>query len=85
MKVSRRKFIGGMAATAAGASLFNFSMLTDYTPVEAAAVSSGEQIFRNVCPRNCYDTCGIISYVQDGVLKKVGGDPKHGYTNGNCV
>ncbi|KUO63852.1 MAG: dehydrogenase [Gracilibacter sp. BRH_c7a] len=40
------------------------------------------KIFRNVCPRNCYDTCGIISYVKNGELIKVEGDPKHGYTKG---
>ncbi len=38
--------------------------------------------FRNVCPRNCYDTCGIISYVKNGKLIKVEGDSKHGYTKG---
>jgi anaerobic selenocysteine-containing dehydrogenase len=40
------------------------------------------QVFRNVCPRNCYDTCGMLSYVKDGKLIKVEGDPKHGYTKG---
>lgn len=41
------------------------------------------QIFRHICPRNCLDTCGIISYVQDGVVKKVGGDCEHAYTQGH--
>lgn len=40
------------------------------------------QIFHNVCPRNCYGTCGLISYVKEGKLLKVEGDLKHGYTNG---
>lgn len=40
------------------------------------------QVFRNVCPRNCYGTCGMLSYVKDGKLIKVEGDPKHGYTQG---
>ncbi|OEH86883.1 molybdopterin oxidoreductase [Desulfuribacillus stibiiarsenatis] len=39
-------------------------------------------ITRHACPRNCYDTCSILAYVQNGVLKKVEGDPKHLYTNG---
>lgn len=39
-------------------------------------------VFRNVCPRNCYDTCGMLSYVKDGKLEKVEGDPEHGYTQG---
>ncbi|MEA4900971.1 molybdopterin-dependent oxidoreductase [Desulfitobacterium sp.] len=39
-------------------------------------------IYHNVCPRNCYDTCGILSHVQNGRLVKVEGDPHHGYTQG---
>ncbi|MDP4160709.1 MAG: molybdopterin-dependent oxidoreductase [Bacillota bacterium] len=86
MKISRRKFIGATAATAAGASLFSFGMLTTLNPAAAADTNAEFQQFRNVCPRNCYDTCGQISFVQNGILKKVEGDPKHGYTNGKlCV
>jgi anaerobic selenocysteine-containing dehydrogenase len=32
---------------------------------------------RSVCPHDCPDTCGIISYVKDGKLVKVKGDPDH--------
>ncbi|WP_407313937.1 molybdopterin-dependent oxidoreductase [Desulfosporosinus sp. SB140] len=86
MKISRRQFIGAAAATTAGASLFSFQMLTRLNPAAAADTNAEFQQFRNVCPRNCYDTCGQISFVQNGVLKKVEGDPKHGYTNGKlCV
>lgn len=42
----------------------------------------GFSIYRHVCPRNCYDTCGVLSYVQDGIVKKVGGDPDNTYTHG---
>ncbi|SMC44753.1 molybdopterin-dependent oxidoreductase [Sporomusa malonica] len=42
----------------------------------------GYQITRHVCPRNCYDTCGILAYVRKGLLEKVTGDPEHGYTSG---
>ncbi|MCM0758230.1 molybdopterin-dependent oxidoreductase [Sporomusa sphaeroides DSM 2875] len=42
----------------------------------------GYQITRHVCPRNCYDACGMLAYVRNGVLEKVTGDPAHGYTNG---
>lgn len=41
-----------------------------------------DKIFHNVCPRNCYETCGILSHVQNGRLIKVEGDPQHGYTQG---
>ncbi len=40
------------------------------------------KVFHNVCPRNCYETCGILSHVQNGQLIKVEGDPHHGYTQG---
>lgn len=86
MKISRRQFLGATAAVTAGAGLFSFEMLTKLDPASAAADNSETKQFRNVCPRNCYDTCGQISFVQDGMLKKVDGDPKHGYTNGRlCV
>lgn len=41
-----------------------------------------EKIFHNACPRNCYDTCSILSHVQDGKLVKVSGDPHNSYTCG---
>lgn len=41
------------------------------------------EISRNACPRNCYGTCSIISYVDNGKLIKVTGDPKHGFTKGH--
>jgi molybdopterin guanine dinucleotide-containing S/N-oxide reductase-like protein len=47
---------------------------------------SNIKTFRTACPRNCYDTCGQIATVKDGVLRKVDGDPLHGYTQGRlCV
>ncbi|WP_042347346.1 molybdopterin-dependent oxidoreductase [Bacillus massiliigorillae] len=39
-------------------------------------------IYRNTCPRNCYGTCGMLSYVQDNQLIKVTGDPKNGFNKG---
>ena len=36
----------------------------------------------HICPRNCYDTCSIISHVQNGKLVSVEGDPSHEYTHG---
>ncbi|PLR77443.1 dehydrogenase [Bacillus sp. V3-13] len=39
-------------------------------------------IYRNTCPRNCFGTCSILSYVENGKLIKVSGDPEHGYTQG---
>lgn len=43
-------------------------------------------IYRNACPRNCYDTCSIKSYVKDGVLQFIEGAPESTYTDGGlCV
>src|SRR5665648_1143659 len=79
MKLSRRKFLGGAAAAVSSLTLFNFNLLTNSPPASASdPTSETMKTFRNVCPRNCYDTCGMITYVQDGILKKVEGDPKHG-------
>ncbi len=40
------------------------------------------KITRHVCPRNCYSSCSMLGYSSDGILKKVIGDPLHGYTKG---
>ncbi len=39
-------------------------------------------ITKHICPRNCYDACGIIAYSKNGVLQKVEGDPSHPYSKG---
>ncbi|MCE7987652.1 MAG: DMSO reductase [Caldilinea sp. CFX5] len=44
------------------------------------------EIFRNACPRNCYDTCSIKSYVKDGVLQFIEGGAESSFTgSGLCV
>lgn len=40
------------------------------------------KIHRNVCPRNCYNTCTMLSHVVNGKLIKLEGDPAHGYCQG---
>lgn len=42
---------------------------------------STEQI-RTACPRDCYDTCGLIAEVENGRLVRILGDPDHGATRG---
>lgn len=38
---------------------------------------------KHICPRDCYDTCGMIAHVDEyGRLVKVSGDPDHDYTEG---
>ena len=75
MKITRRQFIGTAAAVTASAGLFSFNMLGKADKA-VADTESKVQIFRNVCPRNCYDTCAQISYVEDGELKRLKGIPR---------
>ncbi|MBZ4687043.1 MAG: Trimethylamine-N-oxide reductase (cytochrome c) [Clostridiales bacterium] len=81
---SRRSFLKGIAATGAtaavGGSIFDFKP-GSFKKAEAATGTSAK-VFQNACPRNCYDTCAILSTVEDGVLKKVTGNPKNTYTRG---
>lgn len=39
-------------------------------------------VFHNTCPRGCYGTCSILSYVKNGKLVKVTGNPKQGFSQG---
>ncbi len=39
-------------------------------------------IFRTVCPRNCYCTCGMIVTVRDGRIVSIEGDPLNPATGG---
>lgn len=84
-KFSRRSFLkGGLAATGtfmAGGTAFSFSLdsLLNHAPKKEAK----KEYFLNACSRDCYDTCSIISTVQDGVLKAVNGNPQQTYTNGH--
>ena len=44
------------------------------------------QIFRNACPRNCYDTCSIKTFVKDGVVQFIEGAQESTFTQGGlCV
>lgn len=41
------------------------------------------RLCRHVCPRNCYNTCGLISMVEGDTIVKLYGDPAHGYSRGH--
>lgn len=41
-----------------------------------------DSLHRHICPRNCYDTCSIISTTRNGRLVSIEGDPNHSYTRG---
>lgn len=40
------------------------------------------KINHHVCPYNCYSNCSIISYVEDGKVRRITGDPLLCYTRG---
>ncbi|KJS21077.1 MAG: hypothetical protein VR72_12240 [Clostridiaceae bacterium BRH_c20a] len=40
------------------------------------------QIFQNICPHNCYSSCGIRTYVNNGAIVDIEGDPNHPFTQG---
>lgn len=39
-------------------------------------------IVNTTCPRDCYDTCSILTTVEDGEAKKLDGNPRHPVTQG---
>jgi anaerobic selenocysteine-containing dehydrogenase len=86
-KISRRSFVKGTAAAGALAGVgyttdFGFKGLKEVS-AENAGVT---EVFRNACPRNCYDTCAILTTVEDGVITRVSGNPDNSYTRGKlCV
>jgi anaerobic selenocysteine-containing dehydrogenase len=40
------------------------------------------EIVRTTCPRDCYDSCGVLVAVEDGRIKHVRGDPEHHVARG---
>ena len=46
------------------------------------ATSDTKTTLRTTCPRDCYDTCGILVVKRDGVVAKVLGDPDHPVSRG---
>ena len=40
------------------------------------------KIVKSVCPKDCYDTCSMLTHVIDGKVVRVKGDPDHPITKG---
>lgn len=40
------------------------------------------QILKSVCPKDCPDTCGMLTHIEDGRVVRVTGDPDHPITRG---
>jgi anaerobic selenocysteine-containing dehydrogenase len=41
-----------------------------------------DQIIRTACPRDCYDTCGVLVVRRNGAIQSVRGDPQHFVSQG---
>ncbi|GAB4267922.1 MAG: molybdopterin-dependent oxidoreductase [Deferrisomatales bacterium] len=82
--LDRRGFLKALLATGAVAAVPGG--LLKPLGAGAAAETGATQVFRNACPRNCYDTCGIVTYVRDGVVQYIEGAPESTFTAGGlCV
>ncbi len=84
--ISRRSFLKGLAASGVLSALPG-GVLEANEDLNTKIPYSGEksyQTFRNACPRNCYDTCSIKTYVKDGVMQFIEGATESTYTRGGC-
>lgn len=84
--ISRRSFLKGLAASGVLSS-FPGGILQANEDLNTKIPYLGEksyQTFRNACPRNCYDTCSIKTYVKDGVMQFIEGATESTYTRGGC-
>ncbi|MCF8031384.1 MAG: molybdopterin-dependent oxidoreductase [Desulfohalobiaceae bacterium] len=82
----RRTFLQCMAAGGALAAMPGGLLRPSEAEAEKIVYEGDYEIYRNACPRNCYDTCSIKSYVKDGVLQFIEGAPESTFTDGGlCV
>lgn len=88
---SRRSFLQGSATLCAVSvsGLRLFGLTEDERWVDTGAtvdITSPRTLGYNVCPRNCHDTCSLISEKVNGRLVRVVGDPTNPITAGTpCV
>ncbi|ONI38196.1 hypothetical protein AN396_11285 [Candidatus Epulonipiscium fishelsonii] len=57
-------------------------VLKEEAPAQTVAPREKGTISRQTCPRNCYDTCSILSEVKDGRITHITGDPTNPITAG---
>ncbi|MEH0018436.1 MAG: molybdopterin-dependent oxidoreductase [Desulfobacter sp.] len=84
--MTRRRFMKWLTAAGAAAMLPCGFLRSGQAMAAGTVYEGGYDTFRNACPRNCYDTCGMVTHVKDGVAKFVEGAPESTFTNGGlCV
>ncbi|MEH6907791.1 molybdopterin-dependent oxidoreductase [Neobacillus drentensis] len=85
---SRRTFLKGSASLSAllGLGVASSQAPKGLIPKAQAKTNGKVEQFYNACPRNCYDTCSIVTTVEDGRITFITGNEKNTYTKGRlCV
>ena len=84
--LSRRRFLQSLLVSGALASLPGGLLKPLMAEAEEVFTEAEFEIFRNACPRNCYDTCSIKTFAKDGVVQFIEGAPESTFTDGGlCV
>ena len=84
--MTRRRFMTWLGAAGIAAAMPCGFLVPRESNAAGIVYEGGYETFRNACPRNCYDTCSMVTYVKDGVAKFVEGSPESTFTNGGlCV
>ncbi|WP_053365859.1 molybdopterin-dependent oxidoreductase [Bacillus sp. FJAT-27245] len=85
---TRRTFLKGSAAlsTLFGLGAIGNKAARGLVPTAKASSNGKKQHFYNACPRNCYDTCSIVTTVENGRITFITGNENNNYTKGRlCV
>lgn len=87
---TRRQFLQKMSAAGVAIGMSGTALKAlDANPAtfEDKITYEGDyQVFRNACPRNCYDTCSIKTFVKNGAVQFIEGAQESTYTDGAlCV
>ncbi|GCB39994.1 DMSO reductase subunit A [Citrobacter freundii] len=86
--LNRRSFLKGLIALGTVAALPE-GLLTSRCALAQPPIPFNPKtykIYRNACPRNCYDTCSLKTWVKDDVITFVEGAPESTFTHGTpCV
>lgn len=84
--MTRRRFMKWMTAAGVAAAMPCGFLVPREASAAGIVYEGGYETFRNACPRNCYDTCGVVTYVKDGVAQFVEGAKESTFTRGGlCV
>ncbi|MBD9984769.1 MULTISPECIES: molybdopterin-dependent oxidoreductase [Citrobacter freundii complex] len=86
--LNRRSFLKGLIALGTVTALPG-GLLTSRCALAQPPIPFNPKtykIYRNACPRNCYDTCSLKTWVKDDVITFVEGAPESTFTHGTpCV